>query len=171
MSTETKTIVKVRLDGQDFEVGSTDHVRFLENKIERAEARADKAEADLAKATERADAAEAVDVNALAIERQEILDLARVHLGSDYRADGASNEDMLRAAASKAFPGQDLASWNLDRIRGRLEGFTAAGSAGSNAARNDAVNGGRSTTNPVAAARAKAEAESRAASTAPIKLR
>lgn len=121
---ETVKIMKlIRIDGQDYEHGSEAHFKKLgedsqkaitaanaradkaEADLKAAVARADKAEADLKAANERADAAEKPAREAA---RKDLETKAAKVLGSEYKFDGKSDEDIRKAVADKALEGDKV---------------------------------------------------------------
>lgn len=109
---DSEEIMKVKIDGIEYDVGSPSHIQALEKQRDAATARADKAEADakanadaLGKAQAKADAAEAEvaklkaqDVDALVQDELAFRALLQPALAKDY-AFGGKSRDQVRADA------------------------------------------------------------------------
>lgn len=109
---DNEEIMKVKIDGIEYDVGSTSHIQALERQLGVATARADKAEADaksaaeqLGKAQAKADAADvelaklkAQDVNALVLDELNFRAGIVAALPQGYAFEGKSR-DQVRADA------------------------------------------------------------------------
>lgn len=118
---ENTTVKMIRIDGRDYVIGSEEHLAKLgedsQKAITAANARADKAEADLKTAVARADKAEgelkaavaradAAEKPARDAARKDLETKAAKVLGAEFKFDGVSDEDVRKAVADKALEGE-----------------------------------------------------------------
>jgi hypothetical protein len=103
VTVEPKTVVKIRLDGKEFEEGSKEHIAHLESKaseaLKKAEtesARADSLQVKLTKSEADLAAANSVErLDSLANARVELRTKAARVLGADYKFQGKSDREIM----------------------------------------------------------------------------
>lgn len=153
-TSQEQTMVKERIDGVDYEVGTEPHKAAVSCRDEAAkkaqaerdalQARADKADVDLAAARERLDKLPA-ELEARATARATLLDGARKVLGSEAKFDGKDDAAIRLEVAAKANPALKLDGKSADYVSALFD-MAVSGSAqrvdGIVAVRADALGAG-----------------------------